>query len=86
MLAPAFVNACAPLTELNDSACTVTSVDGVPPRSLIRTLRNEAVSPLPWFWMPMYPSRLRFGSVLVKSLISEPFRYTRIRWPSTSSS
>jgi hypothetical protein len=50
-------------------------------------LRKATSSPVPWFWMPMWPDVSdRTGSVLVKSLIFTPFRNTCSRSPSTSSS
>src|SRR5256885_7113867 len=59
----------------------------VPPSSLIRMLRKDTSSPVPWFWIPMKPSASdRAGSVLVKSLILTPFRNTCRFSPCTSSS
>ena len=68
-------------------AVVVDSRAGAAVRSRIWMLRNQTSSPLPWFCSPMCDGvTIRSGAVLVKSLISTPFRKMRTRLPSTRSS
>ncbi len=84
-LAPALGYALTPLAEPNASAWTVVLPvgGGVPPSSLIRMLRNDTSSPVPWFWMPTCPASDRTGSVFVKSFMRTPLRNTWSRSDST---